>query len=231
MDLLSGMTVFARVVEEDSFARAAAALGLSRSAASKQVAWLEDRLGARLLNRTTRKISLTEVGRAYYERCLRILEEVENASQAVARLHDAPRIATTHRVACASPAYLARRGVPKTPEDLAGHACLEYSNLPTAGEWPFRRDGAVQRVKVSGPLRADNGDILRCAALAGLGVILSPVFIVADDLADGRLVPVLEDHADEGVPVWAVYPHNRHLSTKVRMFVDFLAERFAGEVR
>lgn len=297
MDLLSGMTVFARVVEEDSFARAAAALGLSRSAASKQVAWLEDRLGARLLNRTTRKISLTEVGRAYYERCLRILEEVENASQAVARLHDAPRgtlrvnapmsfgqrhvgpavadflarwpelaidltltdrrvdvvdegfdvvirilpmadssliarrIATTHRVACASPAYLARRGVPKTPEDLAGHACLEYSNLPTAGEWPFRRDGAVQRVKVSGPLRADNGDILRCAALAGLGVILSPVFIVADELADGRLVPVLEDHADEGVPVWAVYPHNRHLSTKVRMFVDFLAERFAGEVR
>jgi DNA-binding transcriptional LysR family regulator len=297
MDLLSGMTVFARVVEADSFARAAAALGLSRSAVSKQVAWLEDQLGARLLNRTTRRLSLTEVGRAYYDRCARILEEVEEASQAVASLHAAPRgtlrvnapmsfgqrhvgpavadflarwpelkidlsltdrrvevveegydvvvrimamadssliarrIATTCRIACASPAYLARHGTPATPEDLAGHACLEYANLPASGEWVFQRGGATHRVKIAGPLRADNGDALRSAALAGLGVVQMPTFIIEEDLAAGRLVPVLADYAADGLPVWAVYPHNRHLSTKVRMFVDFLAERFGTEVR
>jgi DNA-binding transcriptional LysR family regulator len=296
MDLLSGMTVFARVVEEASFAKAAAALGLSRSAASKRVAWLEDHLGARLLNRTTRTISLTEVGRAYYERCARILDEVEDAAQAVASLHDAPRgtlrvnapmsfgqrhvgpavsaflcrwpemsidlsltdrrvdvvdegydvvvrimamadssliarkITTTSRVTCASPEYLARRGTPTAPADLAGHDCFEYANLSPAGEWVFRRGDQTQRIKIAGRLRADNGDVLRCAALAGLGLIQTPTFIVADDLAAGRLVPVLDDYAASGIPVWAVYPHNRHLSTKVRMFVDFLADRFGAEV-
>lgn len=296
MDLLSGMRVFARVVEEESFAGAAAALGLSRPAVSKQVAWLEDHLGARLLNRTTRQLSLTEVGRAYYERCARILDEVEDASQAVAQLHDTPRgtlrvnapmsfgqrhvgpavaaflarwpelsidlsltdrrvdvvdegydvvirimamadssliarrVSLTRRVACASPDYLARRGTPTVPDDLADHACLEYDNVAAGGEWIFRRGAETHRVKIAGPLRADNGDVLRCAALAGLGVVQMPTFIIDEDLAAGRLVPVLSDYTSGAVPIWAVYPHNRHLSTKVRMFVDFLAERFGAEV-
>lgn len=292
MDNLTGMAVFARVVDARSFTAAAAALGLSKSAVSKQVARLEDRLGARLLNRTTRRLSLTEVGAAFYERCARILAEVEDAELAVGRLQDAPRgtlrinapmsfgqlhlapavadflnghpglavdltlndrivdlveegydvairisrladssliarrLVPSRRVVCGSPAYFERHGVPRHPADLRRHNCLLYSYLPTAEEWQFIGPDGPAAVRVSGTLRANNGDALEAAMLAGLGVALQPTFIAGRDLQAGRLVAVMPDYVDESASVYAVYPHSRHLSAKVRAFIDFLAARF-----
>lgn len=292
MDNLTGMAIFARVVEARSFTAAAAALDLSKSAVSKQVARLEDRLGARLLNRTTRRLSLTEVGAAFYERCARILVEVEDAELAVGRLQDAPRgtlrinapmsfgqlhlapavadflnghpglaidltlndrivdlveegydvairisrladlsliarrLVPSRRVVCGSPAYFERHGVPRHPADLRRHNCLLYSYLPSAEEWQFVGPDGPAAVRVSGTLRANNGDALEAAMLTGLGVALQPTFIAGRDLQAGRLVAVMPDYVDESASVYAVYPHSRHLSAKVRAFIDFLAARF-----
>ena len=292
MDNLTGMAIFARVVEARSFTAAAAALDLSKSAVSKQVARLEDRLGARLLNRTTRRLSLTEVGAAFYERCARILVEVEDAELAVGRLQDAPRgtlrinapmsfgqlhlapavadflnghpglaidltlndrivdlveegydvairisrladssliarrLVPSRRVVCGSPAYFERHGVPRHPADLRRHNCLLYSYLPSAEEWQFVGPDGPAAVRVSGTLRANNGDALEAAMLTGLGVALQPTFIAGRDLQAGRLVAVMPDYVDESASVYAVYPHIRHLSAKVRAFIDFLAARF-----
>ncbi len=292
MDTLTGMALFAKVVETGGFSAAAVALGRSKSAVSKQVARLEERLGARLLNRTTRRLALTEVGAAYYERCTRILAEVEEAERAVGHLHAEPRgtlrvsvpvsfgiahvapalpafmdrypdlavdltfgdrivdlidegfdaavriarlpestlvarrLAPFRRVVCAAPAYWRRHGVPDRPQDLTEHQCLRYAYLQTGDDWPFRGPAGAFSVTVSGRLRTNNGDALRAAAVAGLGVCLSPTFIVADDLRAGRLQTVLADFEEGDLAVYAVYPHSRHLSAKVRAFVDFLAERF-----
>lgn len=295
MDRLHAMTVFAKVVEQGSFARAAERLGISTSACSRQVAELEAHLGTRLLQRTTRRLSLTESGREYYERCVQLLADLEEAEQAAAesaarlrgtiRLttaihfgirHVAPaivafreqhpgvrfdvslsdrvvdlveegydlavRIGSTggenvvarklgeaRLVACASPAYLAARGAPKRPEDLARHECLTYEYLPVRGLWPFRdRDGRDRSVRVSGPLRSNNGELLAAAAVAGAGIVLEPEFIVGAELKAGRLVPVLGAYAAPAIPIYAVYPSRRYLGTKVRAFADFLARRFEG---
>ncbi|PIW26148.1 MAG: LysR family transcriptional regulator [Rhodospirillales bacterium CG15_BIG_FIL_POST_REV_8_21_14_020_66_15] len=293
MDQLTGMAVFAKVVESGTFTGAAKALGLSKGAVSKQIARLEDRLGARLLNRTTRRSSLTEVGAAFYERCRRIVAEAEEAELAVTRLHAEPRgilrvnmsmsfgllhvaealpdfmtaypeieldvslddrlvdvveegydvvlritelpdssliarrIAPFRTATCASPAYWDAHGRPRHPDDLRGHNCLLYAYLSTLNEWRYRdADGAIG-VRVQGNMRCNNGDVLRAAAMAGLGVIRSPTFIVGCDLQEGRLERVLADFEEQDRGIYAVYPYNRHLSAKVRAFVDFLAARFA----
>lgn len=292
MDQLTGMAVFAKVVETGTFSAAARELGLSKGAVSKQVARLEDRLGARLLNRTTRRSSLTEVGSAFYERCRRIVAEAEEAELAVTRLHAEPRgtlrvnlpmsfgllhvadalpdfmaaypeiqldvslddrvvdvvdegydmviritslpdssliarrLAAFRVVTCASPDYWAEHGTPKHPKDLAGHTCLLYSYLSSLDEWRYHGPDGPIDVKVNGPMKANNGDMLRAAAVAGLGIVRSPTFIVGRDLYEGRLKPVLMDYEETGRGIYAVYPHNRHLSAKVRAFVDFLAARF-----
>lgn len=289
---LSAILAFVEVVEGGSFSAAARRLGLTRSAVSRQVAGLEDRLGARLLNRTTRRLSVTEAGAVYHQRCVRILAEAAAAERAVADLDDAPRgllrvnapmsfglghlgpavaeflvrhpairvdltlddrvvdlvgegfdlavriaelppstliarrLAVNRRVLCAAPSYLARAGRPRHPQQLAEHACLAYAYLATGNDWSFRGpDGAVS-VRVDAAHSANNGDALRHLALAGLGILLSPTFIVGDDLRQGRLVSLLDDWVDADTGVYAVYPHGRHLSPKVRAFVDFLAERF-----
>lgn len=295
MDRLSGLAIFAAVVEEKSFSAAAKQLGMSKSAVSKQVGKLEDRLGARLLNRTTRRLSLTEVGSTYYEHCVRILEEAEVAEAAVTRMHDRPRgtlrinapvsfgilhlapaicdfleenqeiaidmtlddrfvdlveegydvavrigdlkdssliarnLAPCRFVVCATPEYLARFGTPAVPQDLIHHNCLIYTyrNEP---EWCFTdTDGERTTVKLNGTFHANNGDALRAAALEGLGILGSPTFIIGDDLRSGRLVPILCDFTFRSATVNAVYPHRRHLSPKVRAFVDFAAGRFGPE--
>ena len=292
MEKLDGLTVFAKVVEAGTFSAAARHFGLSKSAVSKQVAGLEDRLGARLLNRTTRRLSLTEVGAAFYERCTRIIAEVEEAELAVSRLHAEPRgtlhvnapmsfgirhlapalpefmdrypevtmdlvlndrivdlidegfdlairiarladssliarkLATARIVVCAAPAYWRRHGRPDRPGDLKGHNCLIYTYLLTQNDLKFRGPDGVLSVKVSGTLRANNGDALLAAALGGLGVYVGPTFIVGEDLRAGRLEAALEDYEDDALSLYAVYPHSRHLSAKVRAFVDFLVERF-----
>lgn len=291
---LNTLMVFARVAEHGSFTAGAKALGVSKSAASKYVARLEDRLGARLLNRTTRKLSLTEVGQAFFERCQNILAELEAAEQAVTQLQDEPRgtlrvnapmsfgirhmapavaafmglypdltidltlddrtvdvvdegydlviritalpdstliarkLAPFRTVICAAPGYWREHGKPAHPGDLTDHTCLGYTYLQTQNEWRFEEDGTPVGVKVTERLRSNNGDVLSAAALAGNGVVRAPYFIVGPDLTAGRLESALENFEETGRGIFAVYPHNRHLSAKVRVFVDFLAERFRG---
>jgi DNA-binding transcriptional LysR family regulator len=292
MDRLTAMATFRRVVEAGSLSAAARAAGVPKSAVSKQLAALEAHLGARLLNRTTRNLSLTEVGRAYLERCRLILEEVEEAEALTASLQGEPRgtlrvnapmsfgflhlapalpdfvarhpgvevdlvmndrrvdlidegfdlavrigpladssliarrLGTYRMVVCGSPTYLARRGVPRTLDDLAAHDCLRYVSGDGSDAWPFATpDGGRTSLRVRGPLRANNGDALRAAARGGLGLTQLPTFLLADDLASGALVLVLEEFEPAPLPVHAIYPHNRHLSGKVRAFVDFLIER------
>lgn len=139
----------------------------------------------------------------------------------------ARRLAPLRRVVCASPAYLAARGTPTTPDDIAGHECLCYSNMSAGNEWKFvDRDGRPWPVEIKGRLRINNGDAIRVAALNGLGLACLPTFIVGEDLRAGTLVPVLTEAMHQDGAVFAVYPHARLLSPKVRVFIDFLAERF-----
>ncbi|WP_293775493.1 LysR family transcriptional regulator [uncultured Oxalicibacterium sp.] len=283
------MKTFVAVVETESFTAAGMRLDLSKAVASKYVAILEDHLGTRLLNRTTRRLSLTESGSVYYERCVQILADVEEAEQAAAQLTTVPRgtlkvalpvsygtiriaplltsymqqhpdvhldialadrrvdlieegfdlairigalpesglvarrLATERIVLCAAPAYLARHGKPMQPADLAMHACLNYSYASTGDEWTFVTGKMQEHVRIGGPMRANNGDMLRVAALAGAGVIWQPQFIVGDDIAAGRLVELLPDFAPAELGVHALYPSRKHLSAKVRTFVDHLA--------
>lgn len=292
MDKLDDMVAFIKVVEARSFTAAGARLGLSKSVVSRRIAELEDRLGARLLNRTTRKLSLTEIGQAFYERCARIVADVEEAERAVGDLHGAPRgrlrlnapvsfgrlhlaaaivafierypaieidvdlndryvdlledgydlavrvgrlrdsslvarkLAPSRRAVVASPAYLERCGVPETPLDLAHHNCLLYTNIPTAEQWQFADGDEAFSVKVTGPMRANNGDLACAAAVAGMGIAVLPTFLCGAALATGDLVALDLPLKTTETGVYAVYPQNRHLSSKVRAFVDFLAARF-----
>jgi DNA-binding transcriptional LysR family regulator len=294
MDRFQAMTVFAKVVEQGSFARAAERLAISTSACSRLVADLEAHLDTRLLNRTTRRLSLTESGQGFYERCVQLLADLDDAEHAAAESGAKPRgtvrlttsinfgvrhlspaigeflakhpevrfdvslsdrfvdlveegydlavrigssggetvvarqLGEARLLVCASPPYLKKHGAPKTPEDLAGHACLTYEYMPLRGVWSFRgRDGREHAVRVSGPLHSNNGDLLAAAAVAGVGIVYEPEFIVGADLAAGRLVPVLASYRSTPAPIYAVYPSRRYLPAKVRVFVDFLAGRFA----
>ena len=292
MDHLAGMAVFAKVVEARSFTAAAEQLGLSKSAVSKQISRLEDRLGIRLLNRTTRRLSLTEAGAAYYERCARIVAEAEAADLAITHLQSEPRgvlqvnapmsfgiahvapaipdflerypelrvdmtlndrvvdlvdegfdvairigaladssliarrLAESRMVAVAAPGYLQRHGAPDRPEDLERHNCLSYSYTPQERQWRFETEAGPRPVTVRGSFQANNGDAIRAAAVAGLGIAVLPSFIVGPDIRSGLLTTVLRDHLSSTTVVHAVYPHSRHLTVKVRAFVDFLADRF-----
>ena len=289
------MTTFITVVDNGSFSAAADRLGLSRAQVSKSVMQLETHLGTRLLNRTTRRISLTATGRAYYDRSRTILQDVDELEEItrehsiqprgvltvavptsfgllhlsplipryierypevqvslsladrfidlvaegfdlalrIAELEDsslvARRIAPCRRVLCAAPAYLEKFGTPAVPQDLAIHRCLVYSNELKPDTWTLQGPGGIESVRVNGPVCADNGDVLRIAALAGLGVTLLPTFIVGPDLSSGRLQTVLDDFCPPDIAINAVYPSRRHLSARVRTFVDFVAQQFAGK--
>lgn len=293
MDRLEAMEAFVRVAEGHSFSEAARRLKLSKSVISRQVSALEAQLGARLFHRTTRSLSLTEIGQAYFERCVRILAEIEEADLSVTSLQSAPRgrlrinapmsfsvlhlapllpiflerypqvdldismndrrvnlvddgfdmavrigrledssliarhLAPARLVLCGSPAYLAKHGTPVSPDELAGHSCLTYSNLTTPDEWHFQHpNGERWQISVKGRLRVNNGDSLRLAALAGSGLVILPSFLVGRDLQAGSLVSLLGDFMTQELGIYAVYPHGRHLSPKVRAFVDFLIEHF-----
>jgi len=292
MDNQSEMAVFVRVVDEGSFSAAAQGLALTPSAVSKQISRLEDRLGVRLLNRTTRRLSLTEEGNAYYQGCVRVLADIEETERSVTQLKAAPRgtlrvnssiafaqrqivplipeflsrfpeirvqmtlsdtvvdlveegvdvavriaeladssmiarkLAPHRRVICAAPEYLDTHGTPATPDDLVRHNCLALSLRSSLNEWEFEGPEGLRRVRVAGNFEANNVEALRKAAIAGLGLLRITSFAVASDIRCGRLVPVLTDFMPpERSSVFAVYPHNRHLSPKVRAFVDFLVEK------
>lgn len=295
MDSLNAMEVFVRVVQAGSFSAAARSLDLTPSAVSKQIGRLEDRLAARLINRTTRQLKLTEVGAAFFERSTRILADVAEAEQAVVDLHGAPRgvlrlnvpaafghlhiapllpeflalypevtvdlsfndrfidlveegvdvvirigeladssliarrLAPNRRVVCGTPAYLQAKGAPRVPEDLERHNCLVYTYRASRNDWRFSGpDGEEMVVHVSGNLEANNAEALRVTVLEGLGLALLPLWLVGEDLKAARLVEVLPDYHAPDSSIHAIYPPGRHLSPKVRSFVDFLAEKFAG---
>ncbi len=172
-----------------------------------------------------------EIDMTMNDRFVDLIDEGYDMAVRIGRLTDsalvARKLAPLRRVVCASPAYLAARGVPRTPADLTAHDCLSYSNMAISDEWSFvGADGKPVPVEVKGRLRVNNGDALRIAALRGLGLVTQPTFLVGADLQAGTLVGVLSDHVAQDGAVHAVYPHSRHLSPKVRAFVDFLAERF-----
>jgi len=165
------------------------------------------------------------------DRFVDLVEEGFDVAVRIGALEDssliARRLAPVRRVLCASPAYLAARGVPGSPDELMSHDCLCNSNIATLHEWRFLApDGKPCHVDVKGRLRANNGDALRIAALRHLGIANLPSFIVGGDLRAGALVTVLDAFTLQDMTLNAVYPHARYLSPKVRAFVDFLAERF-----
>lgn len=289
MDLFSSMRMYVAVVDGGSFASAADKLDISRAMVSKQIQKLEEHLGTRLLNRTTRRLSLTETGREFYERSTQIMTDVEEAEQVAGQMNRTPqgvlrvtiplsygqhRLATiigdytqaypkvqldislsdrkvdliedgfdlavrigvmpqsdliarkiggVRSIVCASPAYIARHGAPQAPAELSSHACLGYTLTGSGADWRFETPDGPLVVPIAGPIRADNGDIIRLAALSGAGILFQPHFIVGDDLAAGRLVQLLPEWQSAELGVYAVYPSRKHLSAKVRTFVDFLA--------
>jgi DNA-binding transcriptional LysR family regulator len=168
------------------------------------------------------------------DRQVDLLQEGVDVAVRIAELDDssliARRLAPIRHVVCASPAYLARHGTPRSLEELRGHRCLVYSNLPEPEVWRCRLpNGEPGEVRLRPHMRANNGEMLALAAEAGQGLVLEPTFILYRSIRAGRLQPVLTDHAWREVQAYAVYPRTRHLSRRVRALVDFLAERFAGE--
>ena len=288
MNRFDALLAFEAVVERGGFSAAARALGVTPSAVSKQIGQLEERLGARLFNRTTRSVHLTEAGRAYHDRARIALEVLEEAEGAVGSLtaspsgtlrittpvsfgmiHVAPLLAgfmaryprirleieSTNRfvdlvsegfdagirvgtlpdstlrarrlrpfrwVVCASPAYLAEHGAPAQPGELTDRPCLLLAS--TGRAWPFSGPDGDFSVAVSGPLVSGDAQILATAVTAGAGIARMSSYVITNELSSGALVPILTDFASrEETHVYAVYPHTRHLSPKVRAFIDHLA--------
>lgn len=295
MEDLERMAIFARVVEEKSFSAAARRLNLSKSLVSKQISQLEKSIGARLLNRTTRALSLTDAGAIFYEHCARIVEVQEEAKLAVGRLQTTPRgilrisapvafgrlhvasalpafltahpelkidmvttdrfvdlaeegydvvvrivgepspnvvarmLAPVHRRICATPDYFVRHGVPQTPKDLESHNCLTYTYFNPQDPWRLRGPEGEVSVRASGDLRLNDDDALAEAVRHGLGVALLPTFLIGKDLQSGGLQSVLSDYVPVERHIYAVYLANRHLSAKVRAFIDYFLERIGPE--
>lgn len=293
MDQLSAMRTFRRVVELGSFTAAARGLNLSKAAVSKQIGELEAHLGATLIHRTTRRLSVTEVGHAYFERTVRLLDEMEEAEAEVRHLQAEPagslrlsvpnafgvaqfpviigelaarypklrlsieasdrfvdlieegfdaavrirtelpdsslvarRLCTIPRYVCASPKYLKRFGEPKRPEDLKEHNCLIYTQSPAPFDWGFKTPQGRKTVRVGGTIQSNNGALLLQPLMAGLGIALLPIFSIETELAKGKVVRLLKDAPTDAVTLYVVYPQNRHLSPKVRVFIDLMAEYF-----
>ena len=287
---LTSLRVFARVVELQSFSEVARRSGVTPATISKHVSSLEGQLGARLVNRTTRRLFITEAGQRLYEHCIRIMQELDQAEAEVAEVRGEPagplrvtapmlfgllriaprlpefarqypkvsidldlsvekidlfqeridvavriaetvdpglvafRLAPYRRVFCASPAYLAAHGTPRTPEDLAQHNCLISRGAALNASWPVQRGNAIEPVRVNGNLVANHGEVVRAIALAGLGIMMTARLQVEEDLRAKRLVEVLAGYAPENRAIYAVLPRQGSLSPKVRAFVDFLKE-------
>ena len=299
MDRMASLTAFVRVVESGGFTAAARRLDVSITTVSNHVQALEDSLGVRLLNRTTRRVGLTEIGREYYERCSQILQELAEADEMTSALQMTPRgrlrlrchhalerfiapvatrfareypevsldfqtdavidpvdpmregfdlsimpasppdstlirrtLAKWHYVLCCAPAYLEAHPAPRSPADLPDHNCLLYAHSLFRNEFHFVDPaGNSTSTRVSGNLLTASLTAMRAAAAAGLGLWLCPPFVVSDLLVSGVLVPLLPDYRTQELEIVALYPHRRQLSTKVRLLLDMLVERFADERR
>jgi DNA-binding transcriptional LysR family regulator len=283
---------FVRVVELGSLTKAAEAMGLSNPSASRQLAALERRLGARLIERSTRRLFVTDVGQDFYGRCKAALDHMREAVEAVnattsnpvgvlrvtaslslSLQHVAPllpafaqlypnvrvelvaanryydvidnnidvairtrefepdsslvvrHLANTRRVLAASPAYLNRQGTPGEPRALAHHQLLLYT-YHNPDELTFRRGDEAITIPTKATLEANDGQILRVAAVQGLGIVVQPMYVIYDDLVAGRLIPLLIDWELPRLLISLVYPHRRLVPAKTRAFIDFLVEDF-----
>ena len=295
MNRLENMENFIRVVEAGSISTAAEQLGVAKSAVSRRLKELEEHLGVELFHRTTRKMSLTDTGRAFYHQCIRIVDDVLEAELATSQAHVtlqgslkvalpssfgllhlgpaindflqenpqiqfeldfndreidliqegfdlairiahlpdssliARKITSINFVICASPTYLIKMGTPKHSDELIKHQCLVYSLLRDPETW-YLNDSKGNEIKV--PIRpflkASTGEFIKDAAVAGQGIILIPTFIAHKEIESGKLVPILQDYKQLPIDAYAIYPQTRHLSRRVRAFVDFLVQRFNG---
>ncbi len=289
---LNEMVIFTKVVEARTFSGAARSLGLPKSTVSRKITQLEARLGARLLQRTTRSVSLTELGAAYYERCSRIVADAEEAELAISQCQENPRgvlrvsgpaemgatigewvaeylvrypevrieldlssryvdlveegydlairagtlddstlvarrLGKSRLIVCATPDYLRQNGTPQAPQDLKEHPCLLFGQHGKRQTLQFTGAANNVSVSISGRLVVNNMEVVRAAALEGVGVAVLPDSMCRDAMGEGRLIQLLEEwHMAEG-GVYAVYPSPRHLTPKVRTFIDFIGERFA----
>jgi DNA-binding transcriptional LysR family regulator len=285
---LNEIVVFTKVVQAGSFIGAARELDMPKSTVSRKVSDLEERLGARLLQRTTRTLRLTEVGQAYYQHAARVVAEAEEAELAVTRLQGTPRgqlrvttplnfdyfapivtsflerypeveveIIGTDRVVdlvqegfdvalragkladsslvgwslgalrslvVASPKFLARHGTPKVPADLANFECLVFGAASDGANWKLHREGKTVSVAVRGRLVVNDFEYLDQAAREGLGIAMLPINRCAEDLEHRRLRRVLGEWCSPEIPLHAVYPSTRHLSPKVKAFLEHVRE-------
>lgn len=297
MDRWVETELFVQAAELSSLSKAAELLGLSTSSASRYLASLESRLGARLIERSTRRIALTEVGATYLPRCKAMLVDMADADAMVVAASSQPsgtlritasmtfcqcyiapllpaysqrypdvrfvieaanrypdllesgmdlairtrefednsniivrRLATTHRPITASPAYLDAFGRPQKPGDLLRHRLLLYTLATRANELVLRsRQGRTETLQVQGFLESNDTQALRAAAVAGMGLLFQPSFAIQDDLDSGLLEPVLTAWKMPPLTINVAYPSRKHVSAKVRTFIDFLAEHFESE--
>lgn len=293
MDRWTEIELFVQTAERGSMSKAAETLGMSNAAATRYLASLEERLGAELVRRSTRRLTLSEVGESYYRSCKTVLADLRAADMAVnagalnptgtlrisASLsfsvnHIAPlllqyttrypnvrvhieaanqyhdliddnidiairtkeyendsnvtirRLAQTRRILCASPEYLSKHGVPGSVESLARWPMLLYTHSNNPNVLLFRRGSESVQVKVVGILESNDGQVLRSAALEGMGILVQPKYIVYEDLAAGRLVSVLDEWDLPRLQISIAFQSRRHMSAKVRTFIDFLVEHF-----
>ncbi|KAA8726818.1 LysR family transcriptional regulator [Ewingella americana] len=296
MNKLQAMEVFVQVVDTGGFTRASENLKLPKATVSTLIQSLEASLSVKLLNRTTRHVSVTADGAAYYERCIRILSEVRDAEDSVGRNRlspagrlrvDAPtglastviipalpeffarypdiqlelgcsdrqvdlveegvdcairggrrladsrlvarRVGTMNYVTCASPAYLEQYGRPIHPNDLVNHRCVNYFSARTGKvfDWYFTQNEQRLQVTLSSHMAVSDSYAYTAAGLSGLGIIQMADFLMVEMIAEGRLISILDDWSNEPLPIHVVYPQNRHLSAKVRVFVDWATELFS----
>lgn len=294
MDRLDAMRVFSRVVERRSFTLAAEDTGLPRSTVTEAVKQLEKRLGVRLLERTTRQVSPTEDGDAYYRRCLAILADIEDAEAGFAgvrpkgplrvnvvgrlarhfllpglpafladypdiQLHlgEADRyvdpiregidcvlrvgeigtedmiarpVGLLEEVTCASADYIARFGMPRTLEELGGHRMIGFWSSALGGVMPleFTVDGAIRNVTLPATVSVNGTEMLAATVRLGLGIVQVPRYAFEEELRTGTLVELLPEHPPTPTPVSLLYPRDRQLSPRVRVFIDWLMREFAS---
>lgn len=293
MDQIESLRLFVAVIDAGGFAAAARELGLSRSVVNKAVIQLENRVNAQLLTRSTRRVTPTATGLAFYDRCIQLLGDYDDALGAVSEQQQRPAgrlrvnaplsfatrqlsavvadymnrypdvhielvlndrfvdpieegfdvtlrigrpqtltslidraIAPVERVLCAAPDYLDRHGMPAAPADLTGHRCLHYGYQASGTRWRLYGPDGELSVAVNCVLWSNNGDMLEALAAEGQGVALLPRFIAGDALDAGRLVALLDGYRPEDVSLHALYPRHRHLSARVRTFVEQLTARF-----
>lgn len=291
-ELLDGIAVFVAVVNAGSFTAASKQLGHSTSYVSKEISRLEKRLASRLLNRTTRTISLTDAGKAYFERCSQIVIDAENAERSISQLQDTPRgllrinapmsfglnylreylpefaklypelrlevefndrmidviaegfdvviragqidnsnlvarkFLSSKAVVVASPEYLKRNGRPMTPAELKHHDQIVYSLAPNPSSWEFFKEDERLTINLEPRIICNNAEIEMAMVKKGVGIAILPMFICEQDIASGEVEVILGDYDTFEIGVYAVYPHRQYLTPKVRVFVDFIVDKF-----